>query len=234
MNMYRKAIASSIAIVMAVIVVVFAGLSGYLYISNSGLQSNLNIANSQITSLTSKNQILNNQITSLNQNISALEQEKTTLESQLTTAVNNASSLQTQLNQVNSQLSSLQTQVNTLNDVVALKSSTTEVSSQSFSTGTSGNVSVITFSANYSGYVVISDQSASDYANEGPSILDLFSSSIQNSYAGVYIPSYGFFNSFTRVGSSIAYPITPGTITVYLDTSDTTAQTATLTVTYYY
>ena len=154
------------------------------------MSSENQILNSNITSLQQQKLALSNQITSLNQNISSLEQERTTLQSQLTVAVNNASSIQTQLNQVNNQLSSLQSQVNTLNNIVALQSSTVEVGSQSFTTGASGNVSVVTFGANYSGYVVVSDLSATDYVNEGATIVDQFSSSIQSSYSGIYIPNY--------------------------------------------
>lgn len=262
-SMSKKGISSIVPLALVVVVVVFAGLSGYLFISNSNLQGNLSSANSQVTSLqtsvtslnsqisslSSQNQMLNNnvtslteqklsldnQITSLDQNISSLEQQRTSLESELSIARNNASSLQTQLNQVDSQITSLQNQVSTLNKIVNLQSAIVEVHAQGFTTGAFGNASVVTFTANYSGYVVVSDLLASDYANEGVATYQQFSSSIPNSYYNaIYVPSFGIFYTFGSIISNIAIPVSPGTITVYLETADTTPQNATLTVTYYY
>ena len=77
--------------------------------------------------------------------------------------------------------------------------------------------------------------SASDYANEGIETDNTFSSSINSpSYSGIYIPSNGYYFPFASVPDTQVFPVVKGTVTVNLLTSDTTAQSATISVTYYY
>ena len=116
-----------------------------------------------------------------------------------------------------------------------LTQSTNEVTSQSFSTGSDGEVNLTTFTAKYGGYVVVTLSSASDYANEGIQLANNFSASVNSpDYVGIVYPASGFFVPFGSTTDTVVIPVAPGMVTVNLLTSDNSAQTATLSVTYYY
>ena len=94
---------------------------------------------------------------------------------------------------------------------------------------------MVSFTANYAGYVLVSVSSASDYTNEGISVQVTYGSNVNSpNYGYILMPLEGYYYVFGSVPDAMPIPVTPGTITVYLGTADTSAQTATLSVTYYY
>jgi uncharacterized coiled-coil protein SlyX len=241
-------------VALVVVIVVLAAGSGYYYIQASGTINSLNqtvvsqsgkisaeaaqIAtdNSMISNLTAKANSLTAQITadeakiaSITQGYKSANQTIVSLNAQITT-------LNTQLAAANSQISSLNSQVAFLQAITGLTVSKVLLSSQSISTGSTGAVTVVTFTMNYSGYVSVKATAASDGANTGPEILNTFSSSVNSpTFSGIYIPGRGAFYPFgSSVPSTVPFPVAPGTVTVYLVTADLTAQTATLAVTVYY
>jgi hypothetical protein len=151
---------------------------------------------------------------------------------------------QSQISTLQNQTSSLKSQISSLQKIVGLNNSITEVTATSFVTGPDGRIQVASFVAKYAGYVVITETTASDPANEGPEVEIIFTSATNthSSYDAICLPYCGYFYAFSSSNvtmpvpssNSIAIPVTPGTITIYLDTSDTTSQYATLSVIYYY
>ena len=171
-----------------------------------------------ITSITAKDQQANKTISSLNSEVS-------TLDSQI-------SSLNTQISTDMSQMISLQNQVADLQAISSLQSKQTVVSSKSVTD--LGETNVTTFTADYAGYVLVTVSAASDYANEGTGVYLVFASSVQGHYSAMVIPAKGYFEGFSGVPDALPLPVVPGTVTVYLDSVDSTAQTATVTVVYFY
>ena len=117
---------------------------------------------------------------------------------------------------------------------MGLASSTQEYNGQYFLTAPENPVRV--FNVTYSGYVAVVVTAASDYHNEGASVHIGFATVVNaNGSTGMYIPGplYTQFYAFPSLPSTIIFPVTPGTITVYLDTTDS-GVSATVTVTYYY
>jgi len=140
-----------------------------------------------------------------------------------------------QITSLNGQITSLQAQVSMLESVTGLSDSTTELNAQTFHTGSGGNVSVVTFTAKYAGYLAMTVTSASDYSNEGGTMGITYASSVNSpDYLGIIIPFSNGFYPFGGVPDTLIFPVAPGTITVYLATSDNSSQSATLSVIYYY
>jgi uncharacterized coiled-coil protein SlyX len=193
----------------------------------SSLQAQVAADEVKITLLTAKD-------TAANQTIASLNSQVTTLTGQVNSDNSQISSLNSQIANYESQISTLQTQVDTLTAEANLSDSTLLVSSQQFQTGTSGQVQVISFTANYSGYVVIDATAASDYTHEGVAVQIMYASNIKGGYSGIFIPATGHFYEFSGIPDLPSFPVVPGTVTVYLATADTTPQTATISVTYYY
>jgi hypothetical protein len=127
---------------------------------------------------------------------------------------------------------SLQNQVADLQAISNLQSSQTIVSSQSVTV--LGEANVTTFTANYAGYVLVTVSAASDYANEGIGVHLTFASNVQGNYGGMWIPAKGYSEELGSVPDALPLPVVPGTVTVYIGSADSTAQTATVTVVYYY
>ena len=229
---------------VAVIIVLGAGF-GFYYLQSSstisGLDQKISSQQGQITADNAK-------ISDLNQTIISLQSQVATDESRINSITakdlqanqtiasldSQVSSLNAQITTYQSQVTSLQNQVCSLQAIGSLTSTEHLVSAQTFNTGTSGQVTVTTFTAQYAGYVLVSVSSASDPTNEGPEVFLSFSSGVQGDYGSMTIPTQGYFIPFSSSVNALPVPVVPGTVTVYLDTADTTAQTATLTVVYYY
>ena len=158
--------------------------------------------------------LLNSEISSLNEQISSLNSEIQSLNNQIS------------LNQA--QILGLQAQVAQLQGITGLALFTQEAGPKSYST--TGTGSVVNFTADYAGYVVVTMSAASDFANEGVVVFNSFGTAVHSPFYSAY--SIGFL--FSRSPDALVFPVAPGTVRVYLITLDSTAQSATLTVTYYY
>ena len=194
------------------------------------LQTQVTSLQSQVATDQTKISLLTTKDTKANQTIASLNSQITTLNSQIT-------SLNSQISPLESQISSLQAQIASLQTITGLSQSTSEVSSQSFSTGTTAQVQVASFAANYAGYVAITVTAASDYSNEGAETCNVYASSVNSpTYGQICIPggASGYFEPLSGIPDTGVFPVLPGTVTVYLVTADSTAQSATLSVTYYY
>jgi hypothetical protein len=132
------------------------------------------------------------------------------------------------------QIATLQSQVSMLQGIAGLSDSVDEASG-TYYTGSGGNTTIVTFTANYAGYVAMSFTAASDAPNEGMTIHLTYGANVNSpTYTGLYIPPAGYFYVLGYIPGTVIIPVTSGTITVYLETADSTSQSGTLTVTYYY
>jgi cell division protein FtsB len=248
----RAASSRTMIIAFVVVILVLAAGFGYYFVTASGQISSLNqtltsqsekisAQAAEIASDTSRISALNASVTSLNAKVvqdqaaiasltagfTQANQTIASLDDQITT-------LQTTIASDNAQIATLQAQVSMLTAITQLENSVTEAGPSSYST--SGTGSVVTFTATYAGYVSVTMTVASDYANEGINMNDTYSSSVgAPSYWSYYdYPQSGYFWAFGSVPYTMVFPVVPGTVTVYLFSSDLTAQTATLMVNYYY
>ncbi len=245
--MQSKAIFS----VLVVALVAVSGVFGVTYMQQNSelnsLRNSLNTANAQntqlnanVSSMQTQKQSLETEILQLNSSITALQSQKATLqerlvqeEANLTQAEGNITILDNQISVLNTQIQSLNSQVSNLNSVVQLQDSQEVALPRNFVTNSTGMVEVASLAATDAGYVSIQITSASDYAKEGIFVLDMYSSSVHSSHSGIYLPSSSIFYPFDRLFDTIAVPVVPGQVTIYLATSDTTAQSATLAMTYW-
>jgi uncharacterized phage infection (PIP) family protein YhgE len=182
---------------------------------------------SKINNLTSTISLLQNKIAALNGQLSSDQSQITQLQSLI-------SAYQSQIATLQNQIASLQIQVSSLEAITGLNETTIETPTSFFSTGANGLVQIADFTAKYAGYISVTVSSASDPTNEGLQVNIEFAPSVHSSYAGIYIPSSQTFDPFSSSSETDVIPVVPGTVLVYLGTSDTTSQTATLSVTYYY
>jgi uncharacterized coiled-coil protein SlyX len=187
----------------------------------TSLQAQVASDEARITSLVAKNNQANQTIASLNSQVTSLNTQISSLNGQITSDA--------------SQISSLQSQVASLQGITGLSEYKTLVTVQLFTTGTTGSVRLTSSVINYAGYIAITVTSASDYANEGWQVRDNYSSSVVSpTYVGIVMPAEGEFYPFNSQSETQVCPVVPGTVAVYLATSDSSAQSATLSVVYYY
>lgn len=189
----------------------------------SSLQSQVTVDEAKVNSLTTKD-------VQANQTISSLDSQIASLNSQI-------SSYQSQVTALNNQISSLQTQVFSLQAIGNLSRSTMEVASKTFtipSSSSPANVQVVSFTATYAGYVSVTASIATDSANDGMRIENVYAGSIDAYFNDYFIPPQGSFYTFTTVPVTLVFPVIPGTVNVFFVTADATAQSATLTVVYHY
>ncbi|MDA4122254.1 MAG: hypothetical protein OK456_03630 [Thaumarchaeota archaeon] len=239
---------SSLLALVVVIIILAAGL-GYLYVNLSSQESTVSSLDSVITAQGSSISSQSNALSSLSGVASSQSQAISSQSASLTSESAEASSQAATISSQSSTISSLSSAISAQSGVVEVESnsissltqdlnltqSTQEVASQPFSTGSAGEVNVTTFTAKYSGYVVVTLSAASDFANEGIQLANNFSASVNSpDYVGIVYPASGFFVPFGSTTDSVVIPVAPGTVTVNLLTSDDSAQTATLSVTYYY
>jgi chaperonin cofactor prefoldin len=190
--------------------------------------------NAKISNDTSEINNLTSTISSLQSKIAALNGQLISDQSKITQLQSLISAYQSQIATLQNQIASLQIQVSSLEAIAGLTETTIETPTSSFSTGDNGLVQIAGFTADYAGYVSVTVSSASDPTNEGLQVLIEFAPSVSSSYSGIYIPGSQNFYPFSSSSETDVIPVVPGTVLVYLATSDITSQTATLSVTYYY
>ncbi len=206
----------------------------------ASLQGQLSSANSKVSSLQNENSAYQSQVASLQDQLSSsqstLQAANSQLQSQLSSAKSQITSLQNDVSGYQSQISSLKSQLSSLNDQVSsLRSQNSELQSivnlskssvvaneKTINQSEGQSSSVVSFTAQYAGYVVVSGTSTT--SNGYLMVTDTF-----NGY-----PHNGVRYSF-GTGATCTIPILPGTVTVYFANSNVSGgATATLTVIYYY
>ena len=184
--------------------------------------------NARIASLTAGYTKANGTITSLDSQISALNSQVSSLNVQVST-------LNSQITSDTSQITALQAQVSSLQAIAQLSSNQALVKSQLFVTNSSGLSKLDAFTAQYAGYVLIVSTASSDANHTGCFVDMSFGANvISPEFGGITIPGGGGFFIFFTNPSALVFPVTPGTVTVYLATADATPQNATLSITYVY
>ena len=243
----KKNLTLPLALMVALVVVV--GAFGYYYVQSSAemsaldqtvtSQSQASVSQaSRLSAFAAQIQKDSGEISALNSTIAADRAQVAALRSGYAGANATIASLDAQVGALNSQITtdnaqvaSLQSQILSLQAAASLSESRVVAQSQSFTTNSSGVVLVAKFTPGDAGYVVVSVSADSDPANDGVAIANLFGSEVNSpDYSGILIPT----GAFGSVPTVMVIPVAPGTAYVYLATADTTAQTSTLSVTYYY
>jgi len=166
-----------------------------------------------------------------NSSVASLEAQVSPLKAQVSSLQNQVTSLDTQVTGLQTQLTSLQSQVTQLTSIATLGQSSIRASQQFVSIPSISNQVVSSFTANYSGYVVVSMTTISDIAEVEAGVIDVFAPSvISGQYPSELVGPY----SFTTIPDQLVFPVTPGSITVYLSNASANSENATVTVTYYY
>lgn len=106
--------------VLAVLVVVFAGVAGYFYMNNMKLKEQVSDLESQVSSLEQTKSSLQSKVSQLQQQVNSLTQERNQLQHQINTLENEKTSLQSQINDLNNQIDQLNSQINQLNNLIEL------------------------------------------------------------------------------------------------------------------
>ena len=180
--------------------------------------------NSQVSNDTAKIQSLTTGFTNANSTIA-------TLQAQIASDTSKMEALTTQVNGLKSQVTGLQSAVAELTSVISLSGSTSEYTSEQVQVGARANTSLVTFTANYPGYVVVNMTAVSDMNHVGFTILDSYSSEVVPShYSGIFLGPYGW----SKVPDFLPTPVVSGTVTVYIVNLGIVAGFATVSVTYYY
>jgi len=199
------------------------------------LTSNVSNLQSQISTLQAQVASDETRITSLVAKNSQANQTIASLNSQVSSDGTQIVSLNGQISSDELQISNLQSQVTSLQGITGLADYKSLAPAQVFTTGTTGNALLVKSTINDAGYISITVTSASDYANEGWWVTENFSSSVVSpSYYGMTMPGTGIFYTFSSQSETEICPVVPGTIAVYLATHDSSPQSATLSVMYYY
>ena len=133
------------------------------------------------------------------------------------------SSVNSKLSTANDEVASLQSKAASLQNIVSLSQSSVELNLFTVNQPAGSKTAVVTFPANYSGYIVVSGTSTT---NNGYAM-------IEDSNAKYTFNAMKFVFSGGAINQTI--PVLPGNITVYFgNTNPFVGATATLTVTYYY
>ena len=133
------------------------------------------------------------------------------------------SSANSDLSAANDKVASLQNNVASLQSIVDLSQSSVELNSFTVNQPAGSKTAVVTFLANYSGYIVVSGTSTT---NNGYAMLE-------DSNTKYTFNDMKFVFESGTINKTI--PVLPGSITVYFgNTNPFIGATATLTVTYYY
>ena len=232
--------------VLIAVIVVLGGAFSYYYVSSSGTissqSSQLSANAAQIASDSAKITGLTSTVASLQQTLNAANARLSSLTAGYAKANSTIDALNAQVTSISAeiasdtaQITSLQQEVSSLQAIATLAQFTVLVSSQQVFTNASGIALLDNFTANYAGYVTVTASASSDPANVGAFTDQTFSAAINSpDFTGIAIPAGGFYFPFNSVPSTIVFPVLPGSVAVYLVTSDATAQSATVTVTYYY
>jgi hypothetical protein len=133
------------------------------------------------------------------------------------------SSANSELSAANDEVASLQSKVVSLQNIVDLSQSSVEAKAVTINQPAGSKTAVVTFPANYSGYIVVSGTSTT---NSGYAMLE-------DSNTKYIFNDMKFFFEGGTINKTI--PVLPGNITVYFgNTNPFIGATATLTVTYHY
>ena len=195
----------------------------------SSVKSELSSIKAQVSSLQNDASTYKSQISTLQSQLSSANAQVASLQSQLSSANAQVASLQSQLSSANAQVASLQSQLSSANaqvaslqSIVSLSKSQTLVNMLTVNQGPGEISLVVSFQADYAGYIVVSGTSTT---NSGYiSVLDTWPNYPFNGY------SYEFGTGMNRT-----ILVMPGTVRVSFGNGNTSnGATATLTVTYYY
>ncbi len=195
----------------------------------ASLQTQLSDANSQISSLQDQLAGANSQISSLQSQLSSANSQVSPLQAQLTSANAQVSSLQDQISPLqaqfesaNAQIFSLQDQIRNLQSIVNLSQLTTQANSVTISQAAGELSTVVTFTANYAGYIVVSG--TSNTSNGYIKVSDSFSAYPYSNYTYLF-----------GTGTTFYIPVLPGTVSVsFGNTNPVNSATATISVVYCY
>lgn len=188
-----------------------------------------------VTNLTSTVASLRQTVAADSAEVSSLTAGYTRANGTIATLNSQITSLNAQIASDNSQIAALQSQVTSLQAISTLSSNEALVTSQLFTTNSSGLLELGSFTTQYAGYLSITATSSSDPANVGCFVDNTFAANVLSpDFSGIVIPGGGFFLVFGSIPATLVFPVTPGTVAVYLATADLTAQNATVAVTYFY
>ena len=166
-----------------------------------------------------------------NASIATLEKSVAPLQAQVTSLQSQVTSLTTQVSGLKTQLASLQAQVTQLTAVTSLSDSSIKISQQFVSVPGQGDEVAASFEANYSGYVSVAMSSISNIAVIQVGVIIVFGPAvISGQYSSEPIGPY----SYSTIPDMLVFPVTPGSISIYISNSANTSENATLTITYYY
>jgi archaellum component FlaC len=161
-------------------------------------------------------------INSYKSEISSLQDEITDYESQVADYESQIAPLQYELESKDYQITYLQNQIAHLNEIGDLSLYSTEADAVYITMITSVKTPVVSFTADYAGYIVISGTSSSFWGV-------IF---VTESFDGYPFNNYQY--DFGK-GATLIVPVLPGTITVYFATTQASELVvATITVDYYY
>jgi len=234
-----------VAIFLISLVLIAVAFGAYYIQSSetvSSLRNSVGTESSQLSALSREVAAEASALSNLTASISSLrsaliteEQLLSNLTSRYAQAKSTIAALNTTLAGINAQVTTLKERLSYLTAIVGLSESSELVGSETFRTNSSGLVKVVSFTANYSGYISIVATTASDLPNEGAEVRMQFASNINSPSIGeIYLPNEHGFTPFGSLPCTEVFPILPGTISVYLYTSDLTSQNATLSITYVY
>lgn len=179
-------------------------------------QSQITAIQGNITSYQSQMKSLQDDVSSYKSQVTSLQDQVTLLNDELKSTANaNVVDLQ-------NQVSTLMQQVQSLEDVTKLNSVSVKADLVSITQGQTQNLKLVSFTADYAGYVVVAGQSSSP---------DTFIN-LQDSFTGYPLNDYKYpFGANT----SLVIPVLPGQIDIYFYNSVPGAvATAVVTIKYYY
>jgi len=163
----------------------------------------------------------NSDLATAQQNMNMVIDDRDSILKQLDQTETDLTTAQDQLESAESQITTLQSQNDFLQEIVNLTQYSTKADAVIIPQAPNVNENVVSFIADYAGYVVVSG-----------------TSSTINTYIRVEdsFPGYPYreYRHYFSTGTTLKIPVLPGTISVYLMNNDPVGATATITVIYYY
>ncbi|MDA4113679.1 MAG: hypothetical protein OK474_06510 [Thaumarchaeota archaeon] len=196
------------------------------------LKGNITADRSKISAISSAYSQANTTIASLRGDAGRMQAQVASLEGNVTKLQGEAAALDTQISGLESLVSTLQSQLAALVSITSLVETATLLSPQTVGVQPVSSQVAVSFVANFSGYVTVSISAISDISSVQVGVLIFFFGASVSS--GQYSSELVGPHSFMSVPDSLVFPVTPGTISVYLANSSGLSQNATLTATYYY
>jgi len=174
--------------------------------------ANISADRSKIAAITSAYSQANTTVASLHGDVSQRDAQVASLQGNVTVLQGDVDGLDAQISGLESTVSTLQSQVTALVSITSLGESSIVLSPQVVGAQPISSQVVVSFVANYSGYVTVSMSTISDIANLQVGILIFFGSSVN---AGQYSSELVGPYSSMSVPDSLVFHATPGTISVY-------------------